>query len=64
MTLKLYSEYQRPVVKLEQFHNLKAMIDTGAVYPVWMSDSVRSRILMHWGRDNIGYSAVLPAFIY
>jgi hypothetical protein len=39
MTLKLYSEYQRPVVKLEQFHNLKAMIDTGAVYPVWMSDS-------------------------
>ena len=52
MTIKLYSEYQRPVVKLEQFHNLKAMIDTGAVYPVWMSDSVRSRILMHWGRDK------------
>ena len=52
MTLKLYSEYQRPVVKLEQFHNLKTMIDTGAVYPVWMSDSVQSRILMHWGRDK------------
>jgi len=41
MTLKLYPEYQRPVVKLEQFHNLKAMIDTGAVYPVWMSGEER-----------------------
>ena len=41
MTLKLYPEYQRPVVKLEQFHNLKAMIDTGAVYPVWMNGEER-----------------------
>ena len=41
MTLKLYPEYQRPVVKLEQFHNPKAMIDTGAVYPVWMSGEER-----------------------
>lgn len=45
MTLKLYPEYQRPVVKLEQFHNLKAMIDTGAVYPVWMSGEERLRRL-------------------
>ena len=45
MTLKLYPEYQRPVVKLEQFHNLKAMIDTGAVYPVWMNGEERLRRL-------------------
>ena len=37
MTLELDSTYQRPVVKLNNFHFLDAMIDTGAIYPVWMN---------------------------
>lgn len=36
MTLALDPVYQRPVITLPKFFNLKAMIDTGAVYPVWM----------------------------
>ena len=41
MTLKLIEKYQRPVVKLDNFFGLEAMIDTGAVYPVWMSGEER-----------------------
>ena len=37
MTLELDSAYQRPVVTLDSFYGLDAMIDTGAVYPVWMN---------------------------
>ncbi|MBO6178857.1 MAG: hypothetical protein J6O04_06775 [Selenomonadaceae bacterium] len=37
MTLRLIEKYQRPVVKLTNFHGLDAMIDTGALYPVWMA---------------------------
>ncbi|MBQ7478555.1 MAG: hypothetical protein IJT01_06610 [Selenomonadaceae bacterium] len=45
MTLKLIEKYQRPVVKLDDFFGLEAMIDTGAVYPVWMSGEERLRRL-------------------
>lgn len=37
MTLELDSAYQRPVVTLDNFYGLDAMLDTGAVYPVWMN---------------------------
>ena len=37
MTLELDSTYQRPGVTLDNFYGLDAMIDTGAVYPVWMN---------------------------
>jgi len=37
MTLELDQTYQRPVVTLENFWDLDAMIDTGAVCPVWMN---------------------------
>lgn len=37
MTLELDQTYQRPVVTLEHFYSLDAMIDTGAVFPVWMN---------------------------
>ena len=37
MTLELDQTYQRPVVTLDNFFGLDAMIDTGAVYPVWMN---------------------------
>ena len=45
MTLELIEKYQRPVVRLNKFHNIYAMIDTGAVYPVWMSGEERLRRL-------------------
>ena len=37
ITLELDQTYQRPVVTLDNFFGLDAMIDTGAVYPVWMN---------------------------
>ncbi len=43
MTLELIEKYQRPVVKLKEFHKLEAMIDTGAVFPIWMSGEARLR---------------------
>lgn len=36
ITLKLVEKYQRPVVKLADFYNFYAMIDTGAIFPIWM----------------------------
>lgn len=45
MTMELDSTYQRPVVKLDKFHSLDAMIDTGAIYPVWMNGEERLRRL-------------------
>ena len=38
MTFLLSSQYQRPVIEitLNNFHKIIAMIDTGAVYPIWM----------------------------
>ncbi len=41
ITLKLFPNFNRPVVKLVNFHSFFAMIDTGAVYPVWMSGEER-----------------------
>ena len=41
MTLELIEKYQHPVVRLNKFHNIYAMIDTGAVYPVWMNGEER-----------------------
>lgn len=37
ITLILDTVYQRPVIKLKNFNGFRAMIDTGAVYPVWMA---------------------------
>ena len=36
MTLELIPSIQRPTVNLDKFYDLRAMIDTGAVYPIWM----------------------------
>ena len=41
ITLKLFPNFNRPVVKLVNFHSFFAMIDTGAIYPVWMSGEER-----------------------
>ena len=37
-TLGLNDEYQRPVVKLPRFYGFNALLDTGAVFPVWLED--------------------------
>ncbi len=36
-TLPLLSDVQRPIAKLEKFFRIRAMVDTGAVLPVWVS---------------------------
>ena len=35
-TLPLIKKAQRPTVRLERFFRLRAMLDTGAVLPVWI----------------------------
>ena len=37
-TLKLQKRTQRPVAKLDTFYGIDAMLDTGAVFPVWVRD--------------------------
>lgn len=37
-TLPLIKKAQRPTARLENFFRLRAMLDTGAVLPVWVED--------------------------
>ncbi|MBR2216440.1 MAG: hypothetical protein IJ849_11905 [Selenomonadaceae bacterium] len=37
-TLPLDKAEQRPIVRLKNFHNLDAMLDTGALFPIWVSE--------------------------
>lgn len=37
-TLGLYENIQRPVVFLEDWHKYDAMLDTGALFPVWIAE--------------------------
>ena len=37
-TMKLRSSLKRPVVSIPNFFNITAMIDTGALIPVWVKD--------------------------
>ena len=37
-TLELYDNVQRPVVYLPDWHKFDAMLDTGALFPVWVDD--------------------------
>ncbi len=37
-TLDLYSNIQRPVIFLEDWHKFDAMLDTGALFPVWVEE--------------------------
>lgn len=34
-TLRLDKNYQRPIVELSDWYNLTALLDTGALFPVW-----------------------------
>ena len=37
-TLPLYAELDRPVMPLPDWYNFNAMLDTGALFPVWIDD--------------------------
>lgn len=37
-TLDLYENIQRPVAFLSDWHNFDAMLDTGALFPVWVAE--------------------------
>lgn len=36
ITLQLNERMQRPVVFLENWHRVDAMLDTGALFPIWV----------------------------
>lgn len=59
MTFRLDADFQRPVVKLMNFHGLDAMIDTGAVYPVWMNgEESLSKLGATKNRDSIEFGGL------
>lgn len=37
ITLNLDSEARRPVVQISWFHGCRAMLDTGALFPIWVA---------------------------
>ena len=37
-TLDLYKNIQRPVIYLADWHKFDAMLDTGALFPVWVDE--------------------------
>ena len=37
-TLNINDGYQRPIIELKTWHNLDALLDTGAFFPVWTMD--------------------------
>jgi len=37
-TLPLIEDNSRPIIKIENFFNIYAMLDTGAVIPVWIKN--------------------------
>ena len=38
LTLKLDENARRPVVKLDWFNGCRALLDTGALFPVWTAN--------------------------
>ncbi len=45
-TLHLVKEKSRPIVELKNWNNIYALLDTGAIYPIWTADE---RILIRFG---------------
>lgn len=37
IALNLDSEARRPVVQISWFHGCRAMLDTGALFPIWVA---------------------------
>ena len=37
-TLDLYENMQRPITNLSDWHNYDVMLDTGALFPIWVAE--------------------------
>ena len=49
-TMRLQKQSQRPVIALPEWHHYGAMLDTGALYPIWVREE---RILQEMGAEII-----------
>ncbi len=58
-TMKMNDDYQRPVVNLQKWHHFNAMIDSGALLPVWIDSE---ELLMATGatliRNKINFGGI------
>lgn len=45
-TISLDKETQRPITFLKNWYGLDAMIDTGALFPIWVGDEDVMRLMM------------------
>lgn len=58
-TLELNKNIQRPVAKLSDWHQFNAMLDTGALFPVWVDDE---EVLIDMGAECINESVEFGGF--
>ena len=61
LTLQLDATSRRPVVKLDWFNGCRALLDTGALFPVWTSDG---KLLQQLGAKLEKQSASNPKISY
>ena len=59
LTLPLILDSSRPIIRIEKFYNVHAMLDTGAVIPVWVDDE---QILKNIGGVVIAYNQPFGGF--
>lgn len=50
ITLSLVKNTLRPIVQLNNWNNFRALLDTGAYFPIWTADE---RILIELGEEHI-----------
>ena len=55
-TMNLIKSIQRPVIRLDSFHGIRAMLDTGAIYPVWVAPERSLVSLCHVTLERKGIS--------
>ena len=58
-TLDLYENVQRPVTFLKDWHNFDAMLDTGALFPVWVDEE---QALIKLGAERIQEGVTFGGF--
>ena len=58
-TLSLLDNAQRPIAKLENFFRIRALLDTGAVIPVWVRDETDLKAI---GGVPIAYNQMFSGF--
>ena len=58
-TLDLYKSIQRPVLFLADWHKFDAMLDTGALFPVWVDEE---KALIKLGAECIKEKVTFDGF--